>query len=142
MRWVLSITRVTCAKPILGRFSVPPKITSSILPPRRALVRCSPITQRIASDILDLPLPFGPTMAVMSFSKVKRVLSGNDLKPWISKARRYIIHLWCLVWIGALAYRLIILHYSDVCNKSLGIFWLMRTQKSKSRRNHCNHSVF
>ena len=71
------------------RFSVPPKMTSSILPPRRARVDCSPITQRMASEILDLPDPLGPTMAVMSSPKVSTVLSGKDLKPWISNAFRY-----------------------------------------------------
>ena len=57
------------------------KITSSILAPRRALERCSPITLSIASEILDLPEPLGPTIAVISFSKVRRVLSAKDLKP-------------------------------------------------------------
>ena len=50
---------------------------------------CSPMTQRMASEILDLPEPLGPTMAVMSSPKVSTVLSGNDLNPWISKAFRY-----------------------------------------------------
>ena len=39
------------------------------------------MTQRMASEIFDLPEPFGPTMAVMSFSKLRRVLSAKDLKP-------------------------------------------------------------
>ena len=56
---------------------------------RRALLDCSPMTQRMASEILDLPEPFGPTMAVMSSPKFSTVLSGKLLKPWISKARRY-----------------------------------------------------
>ena len=81
--------RETCAKPIGERTSVPPKMTSSILLPRRALVRCSPMTQRIASEMLDFPDPLGPTMAVMSFSKVRRVLSAKDLNPCISSALRY-----------------------------------------------------
>ena len=81
--------RDTSAKPSLPRFSVPPKITSSIFAPRRALVRCSPMTHKIASDILDLPEPLGPTMAVISFSNVSRVLSAKDLKPWISNAFKY-----------------------------------------------------
>ena len=71
----------TCAYPRAPRFSVPPKITSSILLPRSALERCSPMTQSMASDILDLPEPFGPTIAVIFFSKVRRVLSGKDLNP-------------------------------------------------------------
>ena len=39
------------------------------------------MTQLMASEILDLPLPFGPTIAVMSLSNCKTVLSGKDLKP-------------------------------------------------------------
>ena len=62
----MSRVRVASAKPTGARFWVPPKITSSILAPRRVLVLCSPMTQRMESEILDLPLPLGPTMAVMS----------------------------------------------------------------------------
>ena len=50
---------------------------------------CSPITQRMASEMLDLPDPLGPTMAVMSSPKVRTVLSGKDLNPWISNAFKY-----------------------------------------------------
>ena len=32
----------------------------------------------MASEILDLPLPFGPTIAVISLSNCKTVLSGKD----------------------------------------------------------------
>ena len=71
---VLSMTSVTCAKPIWLRFSVPPKITSSILAPRSWRLFCSPMTQRMASEILDLPEPFGPTMAVMSSPEVQHRL--------------------------------------------------------------------
>lgn len=42
---------------------------------------CSPMTQRIASDTLDLPLPLGPTMAVISSPKFNTVLSGKLLNP-------------------------------------------------------------
>ena len=73
-----------------GRLAVPPKMTSCILPPRSVLELCSPMTQRMASEIFDFPEPLGPTMAVMSRSKVRRVLSGKDLKPWISSAFRYV----------------------------------------------------
>ena len=79
----------TCAKPMAPRLAVPPKMTSCILPPRRVLELCSPITQRMASEIFDFPEPFGPTMAVISFSNVSRVFSGKDLKPWISNALKY-----------------------------------------------------
>ena len=75
------------------RFWVPPKITSSILPPRRFLVDCSPMTQRMASAIFDFPLPLGPTTAVMAWSKVRRVFWGKDLNPCSSKALKYKGHL-------------------------------------------------
>ena len=42
----------------------PLNITSAILPPRKCLAELSPITQRTASIILDLPQPLGPTIAV------------------------------------------------------------------------------
>src|SRR5215467_12672485 len=64
------------------RSRVPPKITSSIRAPRRLLADCSPSTQLIASLILDLPHPFGPTMPAMP-SPLNRnsVRSQNDLNP-------------------------------------------------------------
>jgi hypothetical protein len=71
------------------RAAVPLKMTSSIFPPRSVLELCSPMTQRIASDIFDFPEPFGPTIAVTSRLKVSRVLSGKDLNPWISSAFKY-----------------------------------------------------
>ena len=39
----------------------------------------------MASDKLDLPLPLGPTIAVMGWGKERRVLSGKDLNPCSSK---------------------------------------------------------
>ena len=71
----------TCAKPSAPLFSVPPKMTSSILPPRRVLERCSPMTHSMASEMFDFPEPLGPTIAVISFSNVILVLSGKDLNP-------------------------------------------------------------
>jgi len=47
------------------------------------------MTQRMASDMFDLPLPLGPTMPVMGLSNVSRVLEGNDLKPCISSDFKY-----------------------------------------------------
>ena len=88
----LSIMSDTCAKPMAPRLAVPPKMTSCILPPRRVFELCSPMTQRMASEIFDLPEPFGPTMAVISRSKVRRVFSGKDLKPCISNAFKYKTH--------------------------------------------------
>jgi hypothetical protein len=49
----------------------PWKITSSIFAPRSRRARCSPSTQRTASDTLDLPQPLGPTMAVTPGSNVR-----------------------------------------------------------------------
>ncbi len=46
------------------RASLPLKITSSILSPRRLLALCSPRTHVMASATLLLPHPLGPTMAV------------------------------------------------------------------------------
>src|SRR3954471_8161009 len=70
--------------PDLPRLSEPPKMTSSIALPRRCFADCSPMHQRIASTMLDLPQPFGPTTPVTGGSKVSTVRSQNDLKPTIS----------------------------------------------------------
>ena len=77
---------------MLGRLAVPPNMTSCILPPRRVFELCSPMTHSMASEIFDLPEPFGPTMAVMSRSNVSLVRSGKLLKPDISSALRYKSH--------------------------------------------------
>ena len=87
----LSSVSVASAKPSAGRACVPPNITSSIFAPRSSLELISPITQRIASEIFDLPLPFGPTIAVISSSKRISVLSAKDLKPCSSSDFRYTI---------------------------------------------------
>src|SRR3954454_11235298 len=78
---VLSIVRLTSARPSGGRAAVPAKMTSSILPPRRLFAPCSPMTQLRASATLDLPDPFGPTTQVMPGSRRKVVAEANDLKP-------------------------------------------------------------
>src|SRR4051812_16479556 len=56
-------------------------MTSSIFPPRSSRADCSPSTQRTESETLDLPQPFGPTIAVTPCSKVSVTVSANDLKP-------------------------------------------------------------
>ena len=86
----LSMTSDTWAKPMAGLLAVPPKMTSCIFPPLSVLELCSPITQSMASEILDFPEPFGPTMAVMSLRNSSLVLSGKDLNPCISSALRYV----------------------------------------------------
>ena len=63
------------------RADEPWKITSSIFAPRSRRARCSPSTQRTASDTFDLPQPFGPTIAVTPGLNTMSVVSANDLKP-------------------------------------------------------------
>src|SRR6185436_8298649 len=80
----------TSAMPSGLRPSVPLKITSAISPPRSVLADCSPNTQRMASDTLDLPQPLGPTMAVMPGRKLREVLSAKDLNPRTVRFFKYI----------------------------------------------------
>src|SRR5690349_4329361 len=79
----------TSARPSGGRPDVPAKMTSSILPPRRDLAPCSPITQARASTTLDLPEPLGPTMQVMPGSSCRVVADANDLNPLRVRLLRY-----------------------------------------------------
>ena len=78
---LLSKYSETSAAPWGRRVWVPVKMMSSDFCPRNWRIFCSPMTQRTASEILLLPLPLGPTIAVMPLSKVKVVLSAKDLKP-------------------------------------------------------------
>src|SRR5215831_20756089 len=80
---------VTSARPSGAREVVPAKTTSSILPPRRLLAPCSPITQDSASTMLDFPEPFGPTTQVMPCSRRIVVAEANDLKPRMVRDFRY-----------------------------------------------------
>src|SRR5450631_1232481 len=75
------MVKATSARPRGARREVPAKMTSSILPPRRLLAPCSPMTQARASATLDLPEPFGPTMQVIPGSRRSEVAEANDLKP-------------------------------------------------------------
>src|SRR6202043_1598884 len=86
---LLSMVSVTSARPSGGREVVPAKTTSSILPPRRDLAPCSPMTQDKASTMLDLPEPFGPTTQVMPDSRRSVVAEANDLKPRRVRLFRY-----------------------------------------------------
>ena len=72
-------------------WSVPLKITSVMAPPRSAFGLCSPSTQRIASDTLLLPQPFGPTIAIIPGSNTSFVRSAKLLNPTISSALRYTV---------------------------------------------------
>ena len=73
--------RWTSARPSGLRPGEPLKITSSIESPRSWCALCSPITQRIASETLVLPHPFGPTTPVIPSPKPTSVRSTNDLNP-------------------------------------------------------------
>src|ERR1700722_550975 len=75
---------VTSHMPSGPRESEPEKMTSSIGLPRRCLADCSPMPQRIAATMFDLPQPFGPTTAVIGSLNDKTVLSQNDLNPTTS----------------------------------------------------------
>src|SRR6516225_240498 len=75
------MVKVTSARPSGGREAVPAKTTSSILPPRRLLAPCSPITQANASTMFDLPEPFGPTTQVIPGSNRSEVAEAKDLNP-------------------------------------------------------------
>ena len=83
----------TSANPTGPRFAVPLKMTSSIFAPRSEREDCSPSTQRIASEIFDLPEPFGPTIAVMPPRNLISVRSGNDLNPCKIRLLRTMCHL-------------------------------------------------
>src|SRR6476619_6668023 len=86
---VLSMVSVTSARPSGGRPAVPAKMTSSILPPRRLLAPCSPITHASAPTTLDLPEPLGPTMQVMPCSRRRVVAEAKDLKPLMVRLLTY-----------------------------------------------------
>src|ERR1700722_15023643 len=83
------MVRVTSARPSGAREVVPAKTTSSILPPRRGLAPCSPMTQDKASTMLDLPEPFGPTTHVIPGSRRRVVAEANDLNPRSVRLLRY-----------------------------------------------------
>src|SRR5215831_7527676 len=50
---------------------------------------CSPSTQRMPSATFDLPLPFGPTIAVMPGLNSSTVRGAKLLKPCSSRRLRY-----------------------------------------------------
>ena len=66
------------------RVSDPAKMTSSIVLPRKCLADCSPMHQRMASMMFDLPHPLGPTTAVIGCSMLSTARSQNDLNPMTS----------------------------------------------------------
>src|SRR5690349_23148418 len=64
-------------------------MTSSILPPRRLLAPCSPMTQARASTTFDLPEPLGPTTQVIPGSSWSVVEEAKDLNPLRVRLFRY-----------------------------------------------------
>ncbi|CRH91440.1 Uncharacterised protein [Chlamydia trachomatis] len=78
---VLSMVRLTSARPNAGREAVPAKMTSAIFPPRKFFAPCSPITHVSASTTFDLPEPFGPTTQLIPGSKRSVVDVAKLLKP-------------------------------------------------------------
>src|SRR3989339_348882 len=80
----------TSAKPERPRPAEPEKMTSCDSLPRKSLSDCSPSAQRMASDRLDFPEPFGPTTAVsgempaFGGRKERAVLWAKVLNPWSS----------------------------------------------------------
>ncbi len=67
-------------------------MTSAIESPRRCFAEISPMTQRTASMMFDLPQPFGPTTPTRFVGKPTEVGSTNDLKPASLILVRRIIH--------------------------------------------------
>src|SRR5690606_37907370 len=78
---VLSKISSTCAWLTGLREEEPEKMTSVSESPRRRLAELSPMTQRTASMMLDLPQPLGPTTPVMLVGRCSTVGSTKDLKP-------------------------------------------------------------
>src|ERR1700742_777001 len=81
---VFSKVSDTSAIPDAERVRDPLKMRSSRLSDRSDFILCSPITQRIASTMFDLPQPLGPTTPVIGLSNMIWVLSAKDLNPFIS----------------------------------------------------------
>ena len=81
LRCALSKNTDTSAMLRAGRSRVPPKMTSSMSPPRICLAEVSPMTQRNASTRLDLPQPLGPTTPVKPGWTTNSVASTKDLNP-------------------------------------------------------------
>src|SRR5690606_23994636 len=78
---LLSKTSSTLAWPTGLRVLDPLKITSAIESPRNVFAELSPSTQRIASMMLDLPQPFGPTMPIRLLGNLIVVGSTKVLNP-------------------------------------------------------------
>src|SRR5512138_2822661 len=77
----LSKTSSTEAVPTGLREAEPLNTTSAIESPRRCFAEISPMTQRTASMMFDLPHPFGPTTPIRLLGKFTAVVSTKDLNP-------------------------------------------------------------
>jgi hypothetical protein len=78
---LLSSVSVTSAMLSRAFLSEPEKITSLVFFERSMAKLCSPRHQRTASTTLLLPLPLGPTTAVIPGSKRNSVRRAKVLKP-------------------------------------------------------------
>src|SRR5262249_12330991 len=86
------MVKVTSAIPVGFRSQGQLKIRSSILQPLKTLVDSSPNNHDMASAMLLLPQPFGPTTQVIPSPNKTVVRSANDLNPLISSFSNLNIH--------------------------------------------------
>ncbi len=77
----LSKTSSTSQKSVALRAAEPAKRTSSGFSARSSCGLSEPVAQRIASEMFDLPEPFGPTTTATPGSRRTSTGSTNDLKP-------------------------------------------------------------
>jgi energy-coupling factor transporter ATP-binding protein EcfA2 len=95
IRWVLgeqkySVLRSGKMGDIIFNGTDALKIISPVFPERSTEYFCSPSTHRIASTILVLPQPLGPTITVIPSPNVIFSFLAKDLKPWIFSSDIYI----------------------------------------------------
>src|SRR3989338_6907080 len=91
---ILSVlSKITLTEALFERGSeaAPFQIKSSPRLQRILLIDCSPSTKRNASATLDLPDPFGPTMAEIGESNSKTFFFAKDLNPDSSIDFKYIL---------------------------------------------------
>ena len=96
---MFSIVNVTSAEFLDGRPLVPAKIISFISPALSREGPASPIFHFIASTILDLPHPFGPTSPVSPGLISSTVVSTKDLKPVIFNRVNFIKKPYNIIYI-------------------------------------------
>ena len=79
---LLSMVRLTSARPSAGRCELPAKMTSSIFADRSVRGPWAPSTHATASTTFDLPLPFGPTTTVTPGSNSEHGRVGERLETF------------------------------------------------------------